>query len=92
MYVMGEGVPEDLIRACTWFNLAVATGDESTDAKKNRSIIRDLMTPTQITEAQALSRTLAARIGSGQSGAAPSPIPDDPAQPSSPSRDLVLRA
>lgn len=89
MYARGEGVPEDLIRAYAWFSLAAATGNEP--SKENRSIIRDLMTPVRIAEAQALGRTLAARIKSGQDGAAPSPIPDDPARPSSPSRDLVLR-
>ncbi len=90
MYANGEGVPRDFIRAYAWFNLAAATGHER--AKERRSLVRDLMTPVQIAEAQALSRTLAARIESGHGGAAPSPIPDDPARPSGLSRDMVLRA
>ena len=90
MYANGEGVPRDFIRAYAWFNLAAATGHER--AKERRSLVRDLMTSTQIAEAQALSRTLAARIESGHGGAAPSPTPDDPGLPSGPSRDMVLRA
>ena len=90
MYHNGEGVAQDLIRAYAWVNLAAATGNEG--AKEGRTALRDFMTPAQIAEAQALSRTLAARIEGGQGAAAPSPVPDDPAPPSSPSRDLVLRA
>ena len=88
-YALGKGVPEDLIRAYAWCDLAAATGHEQ--ANEIRSLVRDLMTPAQIAEAQALSRTLAARIESGHGGAAPSPIPDDPGLPSGPSRDMVLR-
>ncbi len=63
-YANGEGVPQDLIRAYAWANLAAAAGDET--AKEQRLRTRRRMTPAQIAEAQALSRTLAARIESGR--------------------------
>ena len=68
MYAYGEGVPQDFIRAYAWANLAAAAGHEA--AKEQRSRIRQLMTPARIAEAQALSRTLVARIESGQGMAA----------------------
>ena len=88
MYAEGEGVAEDFIRAYAWVNLAAATGAKY--AKENRQQIRELMTPAQIAKAQALSRTLAARIEGGQRDAALSPPPDNPARPAGPSRDLVF--
>ena len=89
MYANGEGVPEDDVRAYAWINLAAVQGNEY--AERSRAMLRQRMTPAQIAEAQALSRRLAARIESGSGGAAASPVPDDPASPSGPSRDTVLR-
>ncbi len=68
MYANGEGVPQDLIRAYAWANLAAAAGNETAEEQRLRT--RRRMTPAQIAEAQALSRTLAARIESGRGMAA----------------------
>ena len=68
MYGIGEGVPQDFVRAYAWVNLAAEAGHEA--AKEQRSRIRQLMTPVRIAEAQALSRTLVARIESGRGIAA----------------------
>ena len=60
MYQYGKGVPQDDVQAYAWYNLAAAAGLEQ--AKKNKIPLRRLMTPAQIAEAQALSRTLAESI------------------------------
>ncbi len=54
MYAQGPGVPQDLVRAHLWVNLAVAQGDE--DARKARYILAERMTPAQLAEAQRLAR------------------------------------
>ncbi len=58
MYRKGQGVPQDYTVALKWghmwFNLAAAQGHEQ--ARENRDIISDGMTPAQITEAQRLAR------------------------------------
>ena len=58
MYRKGQGVPQDytvaLKWAHMWFNLAAAQGHEQ--ARENRDIISDGMTPAQIAEAQRLAR------------------------------------
>ncbi len=54
MYGDGEGVPQDYVQAHLWFNLAAAQGQEQ--AKKNRDIVAEKMTPAQIAEAQRLAR------------------------------------
>lgn len=51
MYANGHGVPKDYGRAYIWFSLGAASGDA--DAVKNRDTVAQLMTPQQITEAQA---------------------------------------
>ncbi len=56
MYNRGEGVPEDYVQAYAWWNLAAAQGDE--DARRNKPILAELMTPSQIAEGQALSTKL----------------------------------
>ena len=53
MYMRGEGVPEDYVQAYKWFNLAAAQGDA--DALSRRNLLRELLTPAQIAEAQRLS-------------------------------------
>ena len=54
MYAKGIGMPEDLIIAYIWLNLAAAQGNE--DAKTAREALERMMTPAQIAEAQKLSR------------------------------------
>jgi TPR repeat protein len=54
MYGKGQGVPQDHVFAHMWFNLSAAQGGE--DARKNRDIAAELMTPEQIAQAQKLAR------------------------------------
>jgi TPR repeat protein len=54
MYASGQGVPQDDVTAHLWFSLSAAQGDE--DAAKNRDLIEQRMTLTQIGEAQKLAR------------------------------------
>jgi TPR repeat protein len=54
MYVSGQGVPQDDVAAHLWFSLSAARGDE--DAARNRDLITQRMTLTQIGEAQKLAR------------------------------------
>ncbi len=54
MYANGRGVPQDDEQAHMWFNLAAAQGIE--EAGKSRDTLAALMTPTQIAEAQRLTR------------------------------------
>ncbi len=54
MYGNGDGVPEDIVFAYMWWNLAAAQGDEV--AQENKDIIEQQMTRAQIAEAQRLSR------------------------------------
>ena len=87
MYANGEGVPEDDIQAYAWFNLAAAQG--LGEGEQGRAHIRQYMTPAQITEAQKLSRQLAAWIADGSGVQAPAPISGDPVRPPELSRDTV---
>ena len=50
MYVKGQGVKQDLIRAYMWVDFAAFAGDA--DAVENRDIIAVQMTPDQIEQAQ----------------------------------------
>jgi len=61
MYCHGEGVFQDYVLAYKWFNLASAQGHEN--AKGNRGILKNRMTPSQIAEAQRLSREFRPRTG-----------------------------
>ncbi len=54
LYVLGNGVAEDYVRAHMWFNLAAAAGNS--DAAKNRDGLEMHMTREQIAEAQAMAR------------------------------------
>ncbi len=54
MYRIGQGVPEDFVRAHMWANLAAAQGDEL--ARINRDRLTEQMTPVQLAEAQRLAR------------------------------------
>jgi TPR repeat protein len=60
MYATGEGVVKDDVQAYAWFYLAVARGNKI--ASQNKDIARKKMTPTQIAEAQKLSKKLCAKI------------------------------
>lgn len=53
MYARGQGVSVDYVIAYMWFN-SVAEGNEK--ARENEEIMVKLMTPSQIAEAQELSR------------------------------------
>ena len=54
MYSKGEGVPVDKVYAYMWWNLSAASGSE--DASKNKDIIINSMTPSQVKKAQGLSK------------------------------------
>jgi uncharacterized protein len=54
MYDQGKGVPQDLIYAHMWFNIAASSGDK--DASKGRDITAKEMTASQIAKAQELAR------------------------------------
>ena len=53
MYVKGEGVPENNIRAYVWWSMAKTQGNA--DASTNLEILKPTMTKQQIGEAQALA-------------------------------------
>jgi len=61
MYYYGQGVPEDYVQAYKWCNLAAAQGFEN--AKEDRDMLRNKMSPSQIAEGQRLSREFRPRIG-----------------------------
>ena len=50
MYSIGEGVPQNNVRAYVWFSVAAAQGNE--DARTNRDIISDRLTPEQLARGQ----------------------------------------
>ena len=53
MYAKGRGVQRDFVQAHVWYNLAGMTDE---DARENRDIVAESMTPEQIAEAQRLAR------------------------------------
>ena len=53
-YSEGQGVPQDYVQAHLWYNLAAAQGNDN--ARKNREIVAQNMTPVLIVEAQKLAR------------------------------------
>ncbi len=53
MYFMGRGVPQDVVQAHLWLNLAAAQGDEL--ARINRDRMTEQMTPAQLADAQRLA-------------------------------------
>ena len=65
LYYLGDGVPQNNILAYMWFDLAITQGSEKTsiakDAMKRRSSVTKKMVPTQIAEAQKLSRECLAK-------------------------------
>ena len=56
-YLKGEGMPKDNVQAYKWFNLAAAQGGElSLDARINLAKAQQFLSPTEVAEAQRLSR------------------------------------
>lgn len=53
MYGNGRGVPKDVVLAYMLYNIAAANGDEK--AINNRASLEGTLSPSQITEAQALA-------------------------------------
>ena len=60
MYALGEGIPEDYVQAYVWNDLAARAGFEP--ATGMQADLQKVMTPAQVTQAQALARTLWTRI------------------------------
>jgi TPR repeat protein len=54
IYDEGRGMPQNYVNAHMWFNLAAAQGYQ--DAVKNRDLVEQRMTPSQVAEAQKLTR------------------------------------
>ena len=54
MYFMGRGVPQDVVQAHLWLNLAAAQGHEL--ARKFRDLLAERMTPAQVADAHGLVR------------------------------------
>ena len=50
MYLNGEGVPENNIRAYVWWSVSAVLGDEV--ARGNRDTMAELLTPAQLALAQ----------------------------------------
>ena len=50
VYLRGTGVPQDIILAYMWANIAVFGGEK--DAREVRNLAEETMTPSQIAEAQ----------------------------------------
>ena len=60
MYYNGEGVLEDYVQAYAWWNIAATQDDEM--AREFKSELAEKMTPSQIAEAQMLSKELREKI------------------------------
>ena len=54
-YFLGQGVPKDYVQAYMWLNLAIVDGDN--EAAKGRDLVKLVMNPQQIAEAE--QRTIA---------------------------------
>jgi TPR repeat protein len=54
MYQKGRGVPEDLVQAYLWFELAGLDGQSDGDTERDR--LAPAMTPDQIAQAQQLAK------------------------------------
>ena len=53
MHANGDGVPQSNVRAYIWWSVAAAQGQE--DAKRNRGLITERLTPDQLTQAQQIA-------------------------------------
>jgi uncharacterized protein len=61
MYLRGQGVPQDNVRAHVWFDLAASgPSDASTreNSVNNRDLVASAMTPAQIGEARQIANVL----------------------------------
>ena len=66
MYRNGNGVPRNYVTAYAWWNIAAASDAvENEFANEMRSAVEQLMTPSQIAEAQQLSTEIYERIQQG---------------------------
>ncbi|HJM82700.1 MAG TPA: sel1 repeat family protein [Nitrospinota bacterium] len=54
MYYTGKGVPQNMVYAYMWFNIAVSSGYKN--ASEIRDFIAELMTPADISTAQNLAQ------------------------------------
>ena len=64
MYANGEGVPQNLVNAYMWFNLAAAQGNKLAQPKNAidaKALIAPEMTSAQISQTQRLSRECLAK-------------------------------
>ena len=59
MYENGKGVLQDYVKAHMWYNISASNGTDTSG--KNRDIIAEEMTPSQIEEAQKLARECVAK-------------------------------
>ena len=66
-YERGLGVPEDLVEAYAWYDLAAVNGDKIAAMIRDKIMV-ECMEPEQVTEAQARSRDLAAKIAANTAG------------------------
>jgi uncharacterized protein len=53
-YYLGRAVPQDIIRAHMWWNIAASSGNKN--AVKNRDIAAENMPPADLSTAQKLAR------------------------------------
>ena len=56
MYGTGRGVPQDWVMAYAWYNVAAAGGEDT--ARRNRDLVAERMTASQLEQAQQRSMTL----------------------------------
>ena len=58
MYEQGRGVPQDLLRAHMWFNLAASQSSDKNGklAIKNREVVTKRLTRAQLFQAQEMAR------------------------------------
>ena len=54
LYSNGQGVPQDYVMAHMYWNIAAVSGNK--DAINNRGIVEEMMTASQLAEAQKLAR------------------------------------
>jgi hypothetical protein len=55
LYFEGHGVPQDFVQALRWCVIARATDGSSPTIDQNLQIILDLVTPSQIAQAEKLA-------------------------------------
>ena len=60
MYGTGRGVPLDFIRALAWYSVSAASGQDT--ARRNRDLLNDRMTPTQVEQAQSMAREISESV------------------------------